>query len=265
MEQYALQGKVALITGGGSGLGRGIAQAMAELGASIVAADVRKEPAEQAAAWLRDQGYSAIAVEMDVTQPSSISAGLEEARKAFGTLDILVNNAGITKMQDIEAITPADWKQVFAINVEGMFLCCQQFAADLRRQGRPGRIVNIASNAAKVTFPGQAHYNASKAAVVNLTQSLAKELAADQINVNAVCPGAVDTEMLRYCMLKTIETAPEGSGLTVESLRASWGPPQLGRLIQPLEVGRVVAFLATDAAQIIRGQSISVDAGNTPY
>ena len=265
MNQYSLEGKTALITGGGSGLGRGIGQAMAELGASIVAADVRLEPAEAAAARLREQGYHAIAVAMDVTKPDSISKALDEAQKAMGQLDILVNNAGITKMQNIEDITPADWEQVFSINVEGMFLCCQQFSSYLRQQGRSGRIVNIASNAAKVTFPGQAHYNASKAAVANLTQSLAKELAAYHINVNAVCPGAVDTEMLRFCMQKTIESAPSNCEITIEDLRKTWGPPQLGRLIQPIEVGRVVAFLATDAAEIIRGQSISVDAGNTPY
>ncbi|MCQ4863080.1 SDR family NAD(P)-dependent oxidoreductase [Pseudoflavonifractor phocaeensis] len=265
MEQFRLQDQVVLITGGGSGLGRGIGQAVAELGAAVVAADVRTDQAEEAAAALRAQGFRAAAVEMDVTRPESIAAGLQAAVKAFGHVDVLVNNAGITRMQDIGDITPRDWEQVFSINVEGMFLCCQQFFSCLRREGRAGRIVNIASNAAKVTFPGQAHYNASKAAVVNMTQSLAKELAPFGINVNAVCPGAVDTEMLRYCMVKTIEESPTDARPTLDDLRASWGPPQLGRLIQPVEVGRVVAFLASDAAGIIRGQSISVDAGSTPF
>ena len=201
MEQFRLQDQVVLITGGGSGLGRGIGQAVAELGAAVVAADVRTDQAEEAAATLRAQGFRAAAVEMDVTRPESIAAGLQTAVEAFGHVDVLVNNAGITRMQGIGDITPRDWEQVFSINVEGMFLCCQQFFSCLRREGRTGRIVNIASNAAKVTFPGQAHYNASKAAVVNMTQSLAKELAPFGINVNAVCPGAVDTEMLRYCMV----------------------------------------------------------------
>lgn len=265
MNQYDLNGRVALITGGGSGLGRGIGQALAELGAIVVAADIQTEPAEEAASALRQQGYQAMAVKMDVTDPASVTTAMEAALSQFGHLDILINNAGITKMQNIEDITPADWEKVFSINVEGMFFCCQSFSQILRRTGSSGSIVNIASNAGKVTFPGQAHYNASKAAVMNLTQSLAKELAPCGIRVNAVCPGAVDTEMLRYCMLKTIEDAPAEAKPTVEQLRATWGPAQLGRLIQPIEVGRVVAFLASDAAEIIRGQSISVDAGNTPY
>lgn len=262
---YELKDKVVLITGGASGLGRGIGQAVAELGAAVVAADVRREQAEEAAEALRQQGFRAAAVEMDVTDEAGIAGAVDFAVAEFGRLDVLVNNAGITRMQSIEDITAQDWERVFAINVGGMFQCCRIFSNYLRREGRPGRIVNIASNAAKVTFPGQAHYNASKAAVVNMTQSLAKELAPYGINVNAVCPGAVDTEMLRYCMLRTIEDAPADAKPTVEDLRACWGPPQLGRLIQPIEVGRVVAFLATDAAEIVRGQSISIDGGNTPY
>ena len=124
-----------------------------------------------------------------------------------------------------------------------------------------GNIVNVSSNGAKVCFADMADYNASKAAVMNLTQSMALEWAPDGINVNAVCPGAVDTAMLRKCMEESMRLY----GGTIEEMRKTWGPPQLGRLIQPYEVGRVIRFLASEDAAIIRGQSTSVDAGNTRF
>jgi len=259
-----LQGYVVFITGGGSSLGEGIAQAVTEKGAAVVLADINTDSAKKVADKLKVAGHKAIVVKMDVTNENDIQRTIEEAEAAMGKIDVLVNNAGITKMQNIEDISKQDWDTVFAINVCGLFRCCQVFADIVKKKNASGKIINIASNAAKVTFPGQAHYNASKAAVTNMTQSLAKELA-PAINVNAVCPGAVDTEMLKSCMVQTIESDLENKNMKISDLREAWSPPQLGRLIQPIEVGRVVAFLASDDALIIRGQSISVDAGNTPY
>lgn len=258
------QKQVVCITGGGSGLGEGIAQAFTEQGAAVVLADVNVKKAQTVADKLVAAGHKAIVVKMDVTDEEDVLKALREASAQMGKIDVLVNNAGITKMQNLEDISKEDWDTIFAVNVRGLFRCCQVFAAMLKERGATGKIVNIASNAAKVTFPGQAHYNASKAAVANMTQSLAKELA-PAINVNAVCPGAIDTEMLEYCMKQTIAMALEGQKPDIATLRATWGPMQLGRLIQPVEVGRVVAFLASDEAIIIRGQSISLDAGNSPY
>ncbi|MCI9076855.1 MAG: SDR family oxidoreductase [Dorea sp.] len=260
----SLKGKIAFITGGGSGLGVGIADALTEQGADIVLADIALDKAEAAAEALRAKGFKAYSVKMDITDYDDVKAAMDKAEEMAGSLDILINNAGLTKMQNIEDIREEDWDIVFDINVRGTFRCCQVFADLVKARKGEGRIVNIASNAAKVTFPGQAHYNASKAAIVNMTQSLAKELA-PTINVNAVCPGAIDTAMLRFCMDRTIEDAPEDEKPTIEELRMAWGPSQIKRLIQPIEVGRIVAFLASDAAYIIRGQSISIDAGNTPY
>ncbi|QCJ45358.1 SDR family oxidoreductase [Bacillus sp. S3] len=258
-----LSGRTAIITGGGSGLGTGIAQALGEAGANIVLGDINQEALENATASLKDMGIDVIGVYMDITQDESIESAFQCAIKQFGGIDILVNNAGITKLQNIFDITTKDWDMIFNLNVRAMFSCSQLFASQLFKDHKPGRIVNIASNAGKVSYIGQAHYNASKAAVINLTQSLAKEFAPMNINVNAVCPGAVDTEMLRKLMVQTVQESAEA--ISVETLRETWGPPQLGRLIQPIEVGRVIAFLASDSAEIIRGQSISVDGGNTPY
>ena len=259
-----LKGQVIFITGGGGGLGDGIARATAEQGAAVVLSDVNLENAEKVTQKLIADGHKAIAVKMDVTDVGDIQKAMGEVLAQMGKIDVLVNNAGYTRMQNYADISARDWDVVFAVNVRGLFLCSQVFADIVKKSGAGGKIINIASNAAKVTFPDQVPYNASKAAVVNMTQSLAKELA-PFINVNAVCPGAVDTEMLEYCMHQTIAAAPDGQKPTIADLRSAWGPPQLGRLIQPVEVGRVVAFLASDDAAVIRGQSINVDAGNTPY
>lgn len=257
--------KVVFVTGGGSDLGIAMGKVFGQMGAKVILCDVRKEVVQKAVDALTSENITAMAIEADVTKPEMIHTAFAEGESAFGLINVLVNSAGITKMQDIQNISTDDWDLVFNINVRGGFCCSQEFFSRLRAANQGGSIINIASNAAKVTFPGQVHYNASKAAVVNMTQSLAKELAPFGINVNAVCPGAIDTAMLRYCMDETIKNAPKGEEPTIEDLRACWGPPQLGRLIQPVEVANVVAFLATDAAAIIRGQSISVDAGNTPY
>ena len=177
--------------------------------------------------------------------------------------DILVNNAGVTLMQDIFEIGDKDWDFILGVNVKGLFRMTQLFADGLRKAGKGGNVVNLSSNGAKVTYDDQVHYCASKAAVSNMTQCMASNFAPLGINVNAVCPGAVDTAMLRACMAATEQQT--GGRVTVADCERTWGPPQLGRLIQPVEVGRVVAFLCTPAAAMIRGQSINVDAGNTKF
>lgn len=260
-----LIGKAVMVTGGASDLGIAIGLTFGRLGARVVLGDIRLENVEKAAGKLREEGIEVLGVSMDVTDQDSVKKAFEWGIQKFGGLDILINSAGITRMQNIEDIGMKDWDFVFGVNVRGTFSCCQEFSNHRRDCHQGGAIVNIASNAAKVTFPGQAHYNASKAAIVNLTQSLAKELAPYQINVNAVCPGAIDTDMLKYCMECSIADAPEGEKPTIGELRNAWGPAQIGRLIRPEEVANVVAFLATEEALIIRGQAISIDAGNTPF
>jgi NAD(P)-dependent dehydrogenase (short-subunit alcohol dehydrogenase family) len=156
-------------------------------------------------------------------------------------------------------LAPEAWRREFEVNVGGVVNGAQ--AARLAFAGKGGAIVNIASNAGKVGFPNMAAYNASKAAVINLTRSLAREWTAERINVNAVCPGSVATPMLRDVADRLASETGRGS----DELFAGMVPAQLGRHIQPIEIGRVVVFLLTDAAEIIRGQSINLDGGDTPY
>lgn len=262
MGQFDLCGKVALVTGGGNGLGAGIAEALVEAGAAVVVADIDMEGAEQVATQLEQRHARTLPFRMDVTKEEEVRRAIEAGCREFGRLDVLVNNAGVVMIENALDLPMADWDRVFEVNVRALFQCARIFAKRLIQQGHGGSVINIASNAGKNGYVGQCHYNASKAAVISITQTLAKELAEYGINVNAVCPGAVDTDMLRRCMHWTIEQS--GGTVSVDDLCKSWAPPQLGRLITPIEVGRVIAFLASEAAAIIRGQSINVDAGVTP-
>lgn len=252
-----LDGKVVMVTGAGRGLGRGIARAIAEEGGRAVVTDLRLEDAEETASVL--PAGSALALALNVADAASIAAGIDRAVEAFGPIDGWVNNAGVITMRPSIEVEPAEWSRHFEVNVGGLFECCRLFARHVA--SRSGAIVNIASNAGKVGYPNMAAYNASKAAVINLTRTLAAEWAASGINVNAVCPGGVETPMLR----SVAEWIGARIGADVDQLYTTMTPHQLGRHVQPIEVGRVVAFLLSDSAQIIRGQSINVDGGDTPY
>ncbi|MFP5486874.1 MAG: SDR family NAD(P)-dependent oxidoreductase, partial [Acidimicrobiia bacterium] len=169
-------------------------------------------------------------------------------------------NAGMIEMDPAFDAEPASWASHMAVNLTAPFALARAVGRHLRDHGG-GRIVNISSNCGKVGYANMAAYNASKAGVISLTRSLALEWAPFDINVNAVCPGAVDTPMLRYCA----EWMSPGIGIPPEEVLDGMKVAQLGRRIQPVEVGRVVAFLLSDAATIIRGQAISVDGGDSPY
>lgn len=264
MDLYRLDGRTAIVTGSAGGLGRGIALALAERGARIVACDLKLEQMRETEAELKQRGYDCAVCACDVTDEASFRNVLALAGTAFGGADILVNNAGITRMQEFFEVGVADFKAIYGINVYGLFRCTQMFAEEVKAAGRSGNVVNIASNGAKTTYQDQVHYCSSKAAVVNMTQCMAACLAPCGINVNAVCPGAVDTAMLRACMVATEEQT--NGAVTVADCERTWGPQQLGgRLIQPEEVGRIVAFLCSPAGAMIRGQAINVDAGTTKF
>lgn len=255
-----LKDRVALVTGAAQGLGRGIAQALAEEGAAVAVTDIQQDGGAETATMVEKLGVRASAVTMDVTSEASVAQTLEAVVREFGRLDVLVNNAGVIKMNPFLDISATDYVATFDVNVKGVLLCSQLAAKQMMRQDGGGAIVNIASNAGKVGYPSMADYNASKAAIISLTRSMAAELA-PHINVNAVCPGGVRTDMLR----DVADWLAERSGEDPESLLQNFPPEQLGRLIEPVEVGRVVAFLASERAHIIRGQAINVDGGETPY
>jgi NAD(P)-dependent dehydrogenase (short-subunit alcohol dehydrogenase family) len=252
-----LQDRVFVVTGGSGGIARGIAEAILDQGGRVALFDLDQAKVAAAAAGL-DVRDRAMGVRADVTDPASLSQAFDAVVKHMQRLDGLVNNAGIVRLGPADQTTPAGLDLELAVNVKGVLLAAQEAA---KRFKDKGAIVNIASNAGKVGYRNMAGYNASKAAVINLTRSLSLEWAEKGINVNAVCPGGVATDMLKSVADFLAPRLGQESGKLFDTMF----PAQLGRHIQPIEVGRVVAFLLSDAAQIIRGQSINIDGGDTPY
>ena len=242
-------------------MGRGIAEALAEAGAHVVVGDLAIESVRETAALVEKQARQALALQLNVTNPDSVNTAITASVDRFGRIDGWVNNAGIVKMDAALDVTMSDWQRQMQVNVDGLFLCCQLAGQQMRGQTGGGAIVNIASNAGKVGYKNMAAYNAGKAAVISITRSLALEWAEHNINVNAVCPGGVDTPML----LGVAEFYAARFGGDPHEMVKTMKPNQMNRRIQPIEVGRVVAFLLSDQAQIIRGQSINIDGGDTPY
>lgn len=253
--------QVVIVTGAAGGIGEGITEVLLQRGASVALWDLDLDSAEAAAQRADSRGERTVAVAVDVTDPGAVATALDETVHRFGRVHGLVNNAGTITMNSAWDATPTEWDRQLAVNVTGSFLCAQAAGTHFKEHGG-GRIVNVASNAGKVGYSNMAAYNASKAAVISLTRSLSMEWATDNISVNAVCPGGVDTPMLGQvaAWLSPRIDVPEAD------LLASMGSTGLGgRRIQPQEVGRVIAFLLSDDAAIIRGQSISIDGGDTPY
>lgn len=253
-----LEDRVIVVTGGAGGIAAGIGQAILEAGGRVALMDLDRAKVEAAATTLA-AGDRAVGVAADVTDPASLKAAFDAVVARWGRLDGLVNNAGIVRLGPAEETTPEGLDLEFAVNVKGVLLASQ--AACGHFAGKGGAIVNIASNAGKVGYRNMAGYNASKAAVISLTRSLALEWAEKGINVNAVCPGGVATDMLK----SVAEFLAPRIGQDEKVLFDTMYPAQLGRHIKPVEVGRVVVFLLSDAAVIIRGQSINIDGGDTPY
>ena len=261
LHQMLLADRVVVVTGAGSGIGRGVALAVAEEGGAVVALDLDLAAARETAAAVEQAGAGALALAVDVTDAAAVAGAIAVTAGRFERVDGWVNNAGVLRMGPALESGDEDWAAQLEVNARALFSCCRLAARRMIEQGSGGAIVNVASNAGKVGYPDMAAYNASKAAVVSLTRSLAAEWAEHGINVNAVCPGGVDTPMLA----EVARWIGERRGLDPGELLAGMTPAQLGRHIQPIEVGRVAAFLLSERAAIIRGQSINVDGGDTPY
>lgn len=256
-----LKDTVVAVTGAAGGIGEGIARVLLAEGARVALWDLSADATAAVAARLDPAGDRTLALAVDVTDESVVASGIDSTATHFGHLDGLVNNAGTITMNAAWDATAAEWQRHLAVNVTGTFLCAQAAGRYFKQHGG-GRIVNVASNAGKVGYQNMAAYNASKAAVISLTRSLALEWSGENINVNAVCPGGVDTPMLA----QVAEWLSPRLDVPAAELLAGMGASGLGgRRIQPDEVARVIAFLLSDDAIIIRGQSISVDGGDTPY
>jgi NAD(P)-dependent dehydrogenase (short-subunit alcohol dehydrogenase family) len=246
----AFAGRVGLITGAGSGIGRATARLLAERGGAVVAADVNRSAAEETAALVRGAGGRAEAAACDVTRAEDVAAALALARRAFGRLDLVINCAGILRVAPLEATSEKEWDEVLAVNLTGAFLLTRAALRALR-EGGGGAIVHIASRAALRAKEGHGAYAASKAGILQLTQMAAVEGAPHGIRVNCVCPGFIDTPMTR-------------GGYDIEAAIAAWNAVcPLGRPGTPEDVARAMLFLASDEAAFITGVALPVDGGRT--
>jgi meso-butanediol dehydrogenase/(S,S)-butanediol dehydrogenase/diacetyl reductase len=254
-----LDGKSIVVTGAARGIGHGVARRLAEEGAGVAFADVNAEGAEAAAAQTREAGGKAIGVGCDVGDRASVRSLLDATVAEFGRLDVLFNNAGISKTQHFMEVTEADWDRIMRVNGLGVLYGTQEATRIFRSQGGGGKIVNTASIAGKEGFPLFPAYCASKAAVVSMTQSAARDLAGDHVTVNAFCPGVVTTELwdqLDQESRDVGETEAEG-----QLLREFSEGILVGRPSTPEDIAGLCVFLASDDSDYITGQAINVDGG----
>jgi 2-hydroxycyclohexanecarboxyl-CoA dehydrogenase len=248
---FDLTAKVAIVTGAGQGLGRGIALALAEQGAHLVVADLNEVTANQVKTEIEQMGRKAMALKVDITQYSQVKAAVARVLQDLGKIDILVNNAGWDKVEPFISNTEETWDRVIAINLRGTINCCRA-VLDHMLDRSYGKIINIASDAGRVGSTGEAVYSATKGGIIAFTKTLARETAKKKINVNCICPGPSDTPLFA--------TIAEGAPKLAASLTRVI---PLGRLGKPEDIGPAVAFFASDEASFITGQTLSVSGGLT--
>lgn len=247
-QNFRLDGRIALVTGAAQGMGLAFSEILALNGAGVAMWDVNGLTLKTALATMLAKGYRVASYAVDVSKADEVNAAVKKIEADLGPVDILVNNAGILRRTDFRNITQEEWKLVNAVNVDGAFNCCKALIDGMIERKR-GKIINISSSAGRSTSTfGGAHYTTSKAALLGLTRHLAREVARYRINVNAVCPGSIDTPMVqRAASQKEIEEA-------IEKI-------PMGRLGRAEDVANLILFLASDASSYITGASIDINAG----
>ena len=265
--ERGLKGRVALITGAGGGIGRGIARCLAEEGVHLALADISKSGAEAAAEEIRKFDVNIIPYVLDVTDKSQCADIVDATNNEMGSLDIVVNNAGVIGGADfrlgmpLSDINEDDWDDTYNVNVKGVFLLCQASLEKMKGNGW-GRIINISSRAGRDGRETIPHYSASKAAVIIFTQALAREVARAGITVNAVCPGLIWSAMWEQLAGQFRKKFPIFKGKTAREVFEHFVEQTPMGVEQSTEdIGRAVAFLASDDAKTITGQAILVDSG----
>jgi len=244
-----LKDKVAVITGGAQGIGRATALMMAREGAKVAVADLQGEKAQSVAVEAAALGGEAMGVAVDVANENSVKQMAAKVFERFGRVDILANIAGIYYPKaPVMALSEEDWDRTIDINVGGNFLCCREFVPAMRRQ-KSGRIISVASGIGHYGMRQFSHYAASKAAIMGLVKSLAREVGADGITVNAVCPGSANTSMPRQHRSE-------------EEVMARLRSTPLPHILEPDDIAGSIVFLASDAAQFITGQSYNINCGS---
>ena len=253
-----LKDRVAIVTGGGAGIGRSICINMAKEGAKVAAMDINEEAALETAEMIEKEDGDALALKMDVTLKADVQAMTAQVLKTHGKIDILVNNAGTDIKGSITELAENTWDTLMNINLKGVFLCTQAAVASMIEQ-RYGRIVNISSMAGKTGEPLTSPYCATKFGVIGFTQSIALELGKHNITVNAVCPGPVDTDLIRQSVAQSAKI----KGMAPEDFLQEFfiNPTPLGRIAQPVDIARAVIFLASDEAEFITGSTLNVSGG----
>jgi 3-oxoacyl-[acyl-carrier protein] reductase len=244
-----LEGQVAIVTGAGQGIGRGLAIGLAQEGAAVVVAEVNQDNAARVEREIKAAGNRALAVQTDVSSEKSVNEMVGRGLKEFGRVDILVNNAGIFPHSVVEEMAEEEWDRVIGVNLVGCFLCAKAVVPKMI-ENRKGSIIGIASGLGIVGQATGAHYSATKAGIIGFTKSLAQELAPHGITVNAICPGVTDTAQPRARM-------------NDEQLYAMGRfVPLGGRIGQPEDIVGPVVFLASDAARFVTGQTLQVNGGS---
>lgn len=241
-----LRGRAALVTGGGRGIGRATCLALAREGVDVAVCDIDLASAESVAKEVEALGRKAVAIRADVSQIADVTAMVARVTEAFGKIDILVNNAGIIRDAMLHKMTEDAFDQVIAVHLKGAWLCCQAVQEGMRER-RFGKIINLSSMSGKVGNIGQTNYSAAKAGIVGLTKAVAKELARYNINVNAIQPGFIDTEMTR--------SIPE------EIRLAKIAEIPLKRVGRPEDIANVVVFLASEDSSYMTGAVLEVNGG----
>ncbi|HEV7210731.1 MAG TPA: 3-oxoacyl-ACP reductase family protein [Blastococcus sp.] len=243
-----LDGKIAIVTGAGQGIGRAIAEKFAAEGATVVASDLNETTAKETAAAI---GGGALGIRADVTSRESVDAMVEQVRGQFGRIDVLVNNAGWDKAGPFVDTDPADWDRVVQINLYGVLNTTKAVLPVMAEQGA-GAVVNLASDAGRVGSSGEAVYSAAKGGVIAFTKATAREMARHQVNANCVCPGPTDTALFASV-----------GGDNPKLREALTKAVPFRRLAQPSDIANAVAFFASDEANYITGQTVSVSGGLT--
>ncbi|WP_309119990.1 glucose 1-dehydrogenase [Paenibacillus sp.] len=247
-----LSGKVAIVTGAGRGIGKGIAVEFAKEGATVVVGTLVEEEGRQVVQEIAETGGRARFIPVDVASEDSVRELVRQATEAYGRIDALVNNAGITLFKPLLESTLDDWDAVMNIDLRGVFLCSKYVAAEMVKRGA-GSIINISSNHAKATLPNTELYAAAKAGVNGLTRSMALSLGKSGIRVNAICPGFTDTPHYRAWL--------ESSGNAREIEREVAWLHAGSRIASPSDIGRLALYLASDEAEMITGEEIVIDGG----
>jgi len=246
MSQFELKDRIAIVTGGGTGIGKAIALEFAKVGANVVVASRKQENLDKVAAEIKALGRESLAIATDIRVPEQVDNMVKQTVDKFGRIDILVNNAGAGFPVAVEEMSPNAWDVIININLKGTFLCSIAVGKVMIQQ-KSGRIINIASVAGINASPRMAHYGAAKAGVINFTKTLAVEWAPHNINVNCIAPGMIETEGVRAQQILTPERAGEGTQT-----------PPLQLPGQPEDVARLAIFLASDAANHISGETMVI-------